>query len=355
MSMAVLDVAIGVIFMYLLLSLIVTTAQEAIASFFHLRAQELFKSVRDMVADEELTMKVYHHPLIRNLVGKDLGAAPPGVFSGARLPSYIPSRTFALALLDVLRRQAKLDAAVGATQLLSEADQLVGKVDNPKLAATLRVLIGDARQFGTSLNERADIVSRRIEGWFNERMARTSGWYKRKAQIWSLVLAGVVTLIANGDTIYVANQLWSDAALRAAVVASAEAHVSQRAADPVESGPAEASSAAPVPAGASPAPPPLIEDFARLKDSRLPLGWTWQSGSLCARSGPQPNTCWSPTILDGVLLVCGWLVTALAVSLGATFWFDVLSRALQLRSSGPRISTATGRSEERGQVVVADT
>ena len=48
---------------------------------------------------------------------------------------------------------------------------------------------------------------------------------------------------------------------------------------------------------------------------------------------------------DWVLAFAGWLITALAVSLGAGFWFDVLGKALQLRGTGAKVSTTTGTVE----------
>jgi uncharacterized protein involved in cysteine biosynthesis len=40
-----------------------------------------------------------------------------------------------------------------------------------------------------------------------------------------------------------------------------------------------------------------------------------------------------------MLMLAGWAITALATSLGAPFWFDLLSKALQVRSSGTRVPT----------------
>jgi hypothetical protein len=43
------------------------------------------------------------------------------------------------------------------------------------------------------------------------------------------------------------------------------------------------------------------------------------------------------------LMISGWLITALAISLGAPFWFDLLSKIIQLRAAGktPDASTKT--------------
>src|SRR4051812_46571371 len=112
----VLDVAIGITFLYLLLALIVTTVQELVASTLRLRAQNLYRALEGMLKSDEhahgsdktpaadgnrLLTEVYAHPLIKNLRGKRLFSA-----SELALPSYIPSQTFALTLLDVLRRRS---------------------------------------------------------------------------------------------------------------------------------------------------------------------------------------------------------------------------------------------------------
>lgn len=179
-------------------------------------------------------------------------------------------------------------------------------------------------------------------------MARASGWYKRKAQVWSLAIALGVTLAANADTIHVVNRLWSDAALRAAVVASAQKFAavppaSAAASDSI----AEARSLTDL----------ALQQTRELESSYLPVGWKWELKSAsflpCVRldtpsaeaGAKQPIGCWAPSWRDYGLLAIGWLITALAVSLGAAFWFDILSKALQLRGSGPRVSETSGKVE----------
>jgi hypothetical protein len=52
-----------------------------------------------------------------------------------------------------------------------------------------------------------------------------------------------------------------------------------------------------------------------------------------------------------LLTLLGWLLTILAISLGAPFWFDTLSRLSRLRSSGkpetPLPASGSGRANER--------
>jgi hypothetical protein len=311
-----LDVATGVVFLYLLLALMVTTVQELVASVLSLRAKNLYAAIEGMLesgnekpgadgaAALPLVEKLFQHPLVKNLVNKELkvvGGKLP--LFGAGLPSYIPSKTFALALLDVLQGN-DASKVTGADKVLANAKGFVGKLPEGALKRSLGLLVDDAEEVEKDLDKRAQLVSDRIEGWFNDRMARASGWYKRNAQFWSLVIAAGVTVASNASTIHVAERLWQDASLRASVVASAQAFHDKPAGEPASS-----------------------------QLSQLPVGWQG----------------FDPTCRDLVLLPAGWLITALAVSLGAAFWFDVLGKALQLRGSGPKISAATGEVELKNQ------
>ncbi len=302
---AALDVGIGLVFLYLLLALLVTTLQELVSTALGKRAKHLFDAIAGMfeTADsggKNLTEQVYARPLVRNLVNEGLelvGGQP--TLSGKGLPSYIPSKTFALALIDVLRQSQKLTVVTGADRVLASASDVVSKLAPGQLKDTLSLLLTDTERFGDDIDKRAAVVSERIEGWFNDRMARASGWYKRKAQVFSLVMAFGVTALFNADSVNVAYRLWHDVALRDAVVAAAQAL------DKTKSG------------------------SALITTSGLPIGW---HSRVWATFGG-----W-----DYAYLGVGWLITALAVSLGAGFWFDVLSKTLQLRGSGLKVSATTG-------------
>jgi hypothetical protein len=286
-----LDVSIGVALLYSALALFVTTVQELIASIFAARAKRLYDVLAEMLAghvpaegnaSKPLVQALYEHPLLQNLA------------RGRHLPSYIPSRAFAIALIDVLRGTKTASDALGAGELLAGAAQFVDRVSDPQLKRVLKLLVADAQQLASTVDERSRLVSERLEGWFNDRMARASGWYKRSAQLWSLGLALALAVAMNADSVHLVQTLWADAALREAAVATAR-------------------------------------EGRPLSELALPIGW---------------QVVAAPTTVGGWLLrACGWLATAVAVSLGATFWFDVLNRALRFRATGARVVAATGRVE----------
>src|SRR5687768_7043812 len=157
---AALDVAIGIVFLYLLLALMVTTLQELVASIFALRAKHLYGAIEGMLkgqltadaAQASLVERLYQHPLLKNLVNRELksvrGKLP--VF-GQGLPSYIPSKTFALVLLDVLQGEAA-SKVTGADKVLAGAKDLIGNLKDGELKKTLRLLLDDTDQLETDLN-----------------------------------------------------------------------------------------------------------------------------------------------------------------------------------------------------------
>jgi ribosomal 50S subunit-associated protein YjgA (DUF615 family) len=126
-----LDVAIGLAMIFLLLSLLVSAVCEMLAGFFKWRAANLWDGIEQLLQSKDARNALYSHPLIRGLAPTGTSApvltttqaanAPPdGTMASLRkrcvraiwvssdvdaskIPSYIPSRTFALALIEVLR------------------------------------------------------------------------------------------------------------------------------------------------------------------------------------------------------------------------------------------------------------
>jgi hypothetical protein len=343
---AVLDVAIGLVFLYMMTSLLVTIVQEGIATMLQLRAKNLFDAIENLLDDpalskhadyKDLVVDVYRHPLMQSLYRRTPLAAKvsPAEFSKvAALPSYIPSRVFAVALLDVLRGKAASEAT-GMDGVLAGAHQAVEKLPAGYLKTSLTLFVADADPIRESVNQRAQAVGERVEGWFNDAMSRASGWYKRKAQRMSLVIGLIVTVLINANTFYVAGRLWSDNALRAQVAATAAAYHKEQ----IEEGDRSPAAIDGSQGGAVAAR--WNDQMKRLQESSLPIGWSADVTSML----PGDIAGW-------VALLFGWLVTGLAASLGATFWFDVLGKALQIRGTGPR-ATATAPARKRDTVAVA--
>ena len=202
----ILEIAIGLIFVYWLMSLMCYALNEAVAGILSWRAKDLEKYIRNLLNDPdgtELAKKFYDHGLIQSLRKK----------SGKK-PSYISPQTFAMVLTDILSAE---ESKTG-TQSLEDMRKIIADLPFDKLKQTLLTLIDDAQDNLKKAKEN-------IESWFNATMERASGWYKRKVQLITVLFAILLTGIFNVDTITVANTLSEDATLRSLIVTQAEEKV----------------------------------------------------------------------------------------------------------------------------------
>jgi len=301
MSLApALDVAIGLIFTYLLLGLLASMLQEFVAGVLKLRGRGLRNGLTHLLAttdaagkpDDALFQKVFGHALVQGL-------------ADTKLPSYLPARNFALALIDALKDGTQVP-------MFSQIEGTVVKLPEGPAKHALTVFLtqagGDLAALRTSL-----------ETWYDDAMDRVSGIYKRFTHYFTLVFGLVVAVAFNVDSINIANTLWLDPAARAATVASAQQFMENNPAPTAEQAQKQATGAR-----------------EQLESLPLPIGWTDAN-----RQFPNERTPWglvaayvTAKASAGVWVVLGWIITGLAVSLGAPFWFDTLQRFLNLRNAG---------------------
>lgn len=296
----VLQVVIGLAFMFAVLSLVTSGISELISSVFGMRSHTLEQGVMNLLDDPSEAKVVYGHPLIQSLYKS--GRSRIGV---RHLPSYMPAAKFALALLD-----SKVPAAIGKAAspetITSTIDGLPPGRVKDSLDVLWREAQGDARRFRAG-----------VEKWFDDGMERVSGWYKRRIQIILICLGLAVAAGLNANTLTVTERLWVDAPLRNAIVEQA-----QNAAPPDSADKQQVDAAF----------DNIQSGLDTVQGLSLPIGWGKDNR-------PVLRTWWVSLI--------GWLLTAVAVSLGAPFWFDVLGRAARFRSTGVRLRTAEPASAER--------
>jgi hypothetical protein len=323
----VLEVAIGVVLLYLLLSLICSSIREGIEAWVKTRAADLERGIRELLSDPEgnaLAQAVYTHPLIYGLFQGGYTPGKRGTLlpRGGNLPSYIPAGNFAVALMDVVARGAVAPASgptgrsgpapAGETRLsLQSLRAAAERLDN---ASVRRALLS---AIDTSQNDLGRAQAN-LEAWFNSSMDRVSGWYKRRTQNIIFVIGLALTIALNADTVKVATSLVQDEALRRVVVAEAEIVARDKDRSAAE----------------------VSARYQDVKSLGFPIGWQGWPGARAA-AGHIP----------------GWLMTAFAIALGAPFWFDVLNKFMVVRSTvKPREKSQEEGSEDRaprtGTVVV---
>ena len=127
-----LDVAIGMALVYLLLSFVATAVREGIESWMKDRATFLRRGISELLRDETLTTDLFNHPQISALYRGSYEEAK----ASKQLPSYIPSRNFALALMDIAVRgrdsNSAIESSAGSAPLsISAIRQNVSRIGNP--------------------------------------------------------------------------------------------------------------------------------------------------------------------------------------------------------------------------------
>jgi hypothetical protein len=291
----VLDVALGLTFIYLVLSLICSAACEAIESMLKSRSLYLKRGIQELLNDPSgraLVAEIYSHPLVCSLFAGTYDPSKKG-----NLPSYIPPGNFALALMDIvgIARTAK-DAAgsPGAEAIRSAIEAYSSK--NPAVSQALLTLAHSA-DFDLTRMRSA------IEAWYNSSMDRVSGWFKRRTHWVVLTLGLLIAAGINADTILITNSIATDKSLRESLVAAASEDAKQ--AKGTES-------------------TNFQTDIQKIREAGLPLGWT----SSAADSHRVPQT-WR----EWLLKIFGLILTAFAISLGGPFWFDLLNQFMVVRST----------------------
>jgi predicted PurR-regulated permease PerM len=202
----ILETAIGIIFIYLLISLVCSIINEWIVRLFSIRSNTLGKWIKDFFENEELIEKFYQNPLIKSL--KE---------SPKRLPSYIPSEVFSKALLDTVVKY------VPKKDMKTDINSLIEKANIPS---------DNLKQILSSLVDRAsDSIEKtitNISSYFNNAMDRVSGWYKRKINIIIFFISLLICTVLNIDTITLIKEISVNSELRAVLTANAEDYINQK-------------------------------------------------------------------------------------------------------------------------------
>jgi hypothetical protein len=214
-----------------------------------------------------LARDVYQHALVNprsNATGDDSTA--PSI-----MPSYIDPRAFAIALVDAVQKVPE-----GFQHLREHIDGLQDR--------QLRTLL-------QGIWDRADGKVENVEAalarWFDNGMNRVSGVYKRRAQLFTFLIALVIAGLFNVDSFHLFQTLWVHPGATASIAAGTATEGAKKALDALFT---------------------------------LPVGWDKAPASVGA----------------ALFLLGGWLVTAISVLFGAPFWFDLLQRLVNLRGTGQK-------------------
>jgi hypothetical protein len=383
---AMLEVALGLIFLYFILSTVASSINELIATAMKWRAGTLESALANLINDPHLLRQVLDHPLIRSMGqnaseqrGKQRTHPDPNKTRLEGRPSYIPSRTFALAVMhslsnpDATVANIQGDGSINMTRIRATAQALAqaGNTESKQLTGeVMQALLEECRdpdgaaqaldrvkqrlddglkssasmpsldQWRNSLRSAIDVAALRrvisdlpdadqkwansivdagvheidiatykidrlrtsLEAWFDHAMDRAAGVYKRNALKVLAVIAVIITLASGADSVNFVSRLYVDSALRSQLAQQA-------------------------------APSSQQLDLSNAVKSLEPFATLFGYGDYPANNSGLPN--WL------LLKAAGEIITVFAILLGAPFWFDLLTKLVNMRGTGPKPASTT--------------
>lgn len=320
----VLGVAIGIVLICLLLSIIASHVREVAAALTAKRAIMLEGAILKMVGDPVIYQKFVGHPLIETISFARMRLFGKGTPRANRpRPTYIPSPLFTRVLLVSL-------AEIQGLKTTDVTTIVAGlPADSPLREKLSAIILGIE-------HDSAACVSA-IEQWYDGTMDRVNGLYKRHTQAWLLGLGMVLAVVFNANLFNITQRLWTSQDARDAVTATAQMYSCK---------------------GDQPCPLPSYEtarnDIQHNLGAELPLGYDLDYIQRYWKAGADPDHKGVAAIASHwAFNFVGWVLTAIAVSLGAPFWFDLLNKLVNLRIAGLKPEKATPVPASGGAVVAA--
>ncbi len=280
--LASLNIVIGLAAVYTAFSLLASWVQERIATVMQFRSKMLRAGIQQMINDDATHQALFNQPSF-------VAAQSPR----QRDPSYISATQFSMAVMGILNGAS----AVGTTgaDALAAVQRGITGLPPSRLKDALATLAGEAN---------ADLTRfvSSVENWFDDQMDRVSGWYKRYTQVILLVVGAAIAALFNVDTLRIAQDLTAaplaiDQSKITSDTAAADQYVSNQV------------------------------------FSQMHFGWP--DAYACSSTQSAAECAAADTASKITFKILGLLLTAIALSLGAPFWFDTLSRFVNVRGSGP--------------------
>lgn len=332
-----LSLIFGLIFIYFMLSMVCNALFEALSSWLDFRSTLLTQWVQKTFPG------IY--PLLLNNTVLD------GLSAKGESTSYMSSANFATSLLGVIARYWQQ-----TPNNLNEVEAALDDFKNHEAARfnstrsiipddfnqALLTFISEARLASTDQAEQMKLFRNKVEVWFDSMMDRITGNYRRKSINWILGIAFVVAVVGDIDSISIVKYLSSNPEATEKLAEAGQKTVDKISAAGLPSTIQEKdlhkvdsilnNTNAQVKVDAQTYDSLLKNTNTQLKKVNeqlselsefVPMGWQNESAPKCG---------WG---LVGWILskFAGLVITILAVSLGAPFWYNLLLKFSDIRNS----------------------
>jgi hypothetical protein len=288
----------------------------------------------------------------------------PYLRQALQLQTLEPTITEVLSLIIDQRNLRDLPPEI-ATMVARTQQQLADLPD--QLKRNLRSLAEHAQTKADSLEDGVRQLDREVAAWFDRSMDRASGVYRRNAKGVGIIIGFLIATATNSDTFHMVGRLSRDSAIRSTITAAANQAAMQNTSAIATSQPSDTTVYIPpddsvepesaitpdepdailAPDATSPATSPapggataisaanLQSGLEEVRDAvdtvleelPLPIGWNQVNLEQQALEGRG----WGIPFLKRLI---GWLITGIALSMGASFWYDLLGKIVRVRNTG---------------------
>ena len=337
----ILDLVVGMIFIYFLLSIICSSAVEIILSANRIRARVLEEWLRKIFS-KEVTIDGKTISLATAIMDHCTTTA---LSKTGKSTSYIDAKNFTSALLERISYDPSKPLNIPAkiqdfVESIQKSDLLPQELK--------RVFLMYANEAIETFNEVTDKVTSevdlfrgKIENWFDTSMQRVGGSFKsRYMRPWTFVVAALAAILLNADSMSIAKYLYSNPDARVKLASQAMNDVKdsslqhylddlKKSTDFTRNDSVKASLEQ-IQTNIS----ERVNDVKMAKQSLedvIPLGWdtnNWHKTTASAGSF--------------LLKLLGLVLTVFAIMMGAPFWFDTLNKISNLRGTGSKPQTTAG-------------
>jgi uncharacterized protein YjbJ (UPF0337 family) len=330
----ILDLVIGMIFIYFLLSIISSSAVEMIMTAWRIRARVLGKwltTIFDKEIDKADGTKITLGQAIID------HCAVAALSKTGKAPSYIDAKNFTSAVLEKLT----YDPA-NPKSIATNIDQIIDALNSTtalsiELQRAMLAYAYESKDTYTKLSGKVisevEYFKSKVERWFDTSMDRITGTLKAKyARPFTLGVAILTAALLNADSISIAQYLYSNPEVRTklaeqAYTAGKDTTLITRLTQVQKSNRDSATIATleQIKGDMKKSIDNLTDATAALETS-MPLGWT--------KAELKRNGRYSAGLI--FKKITGLAATVLAIFMGAPFWFDILNKISNLRSTGPK-------------------
>jgi hypothetical protein len=337
-SLPIIEIALSLIISWALFAIFCSILQETMVQLKNERGrffkQQLLRQLNDAPNQINWASLLYTHPSF-------------DILSRAynKPPSEISAKTFSETLIEVVATAHKVQSKKLDTELMSAlpANQyenqllndfsLATKVLVPsELVALLASSLNKAEIRAGGLKDRTDdkvynLLVEEISDWFNQLSSRTSVWYRKLTKRRLFFLGLILSVALNINSIALFKYFSKNPAARTALITYYENNKTQLEVMAQKydqsAGPHDTITLK-----------EIKNDVVLLKTkidslvdaNEIPIGWKQHPKKVSAQ-----NNSWWENILNGMLYLIGFVLTAFAASAGAPFWFELLKKAYTLK------------------------